>query len=247
MDHTCRYNSGEKLQHLAEAAWPFHWWQGPVALWWKTCKCGCSVQYKAPGVAFMRPSIHSYDRLRCTRTSKPQRSQRDPDRSQSKVLDHEKSKFSEIHNPSLCFMSQIWRSRIPCSTPTTITWVQSQGGNHYRCWLCQSALHPFNWRVNKVWICLFTCCVTRAIHLNIVTNLSTETFLRCLKRFAVRRGMPRKFVSDNGKTFKAAAKFIKAVFKDNVVLEHLSGLGVEWKFNLEKAPARCNCRDRVNR
>ena len=89
---------------------------------------------------------------------------------------------------------------------------------------------------NKVWICLFTCCVTRAIHLDIVTDLSTETFLRCLKRFAARRGMPRKFVSDNGKTCKAAAKFIKAVFKDDMVLEHLSGLGVEWKFNLEKAP-----------
>ena len=47
-------------------------------------------------------------------------------------------------------------------------------------------------------------------------------------RFAARRGIPHKFVSDNGKTFKAAAKFIKAVFKDDVVLEHLSGL--------EKAP-----------
>ena len=78
--------------------------------------------------------------------------------------------------------------------------------------------------------------MTRAIHLDIVTDLSTETFLRCLKRFAARRGMPSKFVSDNGKTFKAAAKFIKAVFKDDVVVEHLSGLGVEWKFNLEKGP-----------
>lgn len=48
--------------------------------------------------------------------------------------------------------------------------------------------------------------------------------------------MPRKFVSDNGKTFKAAARFIKAVFKDGVVQEHLSSMGVEWKFNLEKAP-----------
>lgn len=47
---------------------------------------------------------------------------------------------------------------------------------------------------NKVWICLFTCCVTRAIHLDVVTDLSTETFLRCLKRFAARRGMPRMFV-----------------------------------------------------
>ena len=51
--------------------------------------------------------------------------------------------------------------------------------------------------------------------------------MRCVKHFAARRGMPRKFVSDNGKTFKAAARFIKAVFKDDVVQEHLSSMGVE--------------------
>ena len=49
----------------------------------------------------------------------------------------------------------------------------------------------------KVWICVFTCLVTRAIHLDIVCDLSTETFLRCLKHFAARRGLPRKFLSDN--------------------------------------------------
>ena len=98
-------------------------------------------------------------------------------------------------------------------------------------------VHTSSWTSsNKVWICLFTCCVTRAVHLDIVTDLSTTTFIRCLKRFAARRGMPHKFVSDNGKTFKAAAKFLKNVFKDDVVLQYLSGLGVEWKFNLEKAP-----------
>ncbi len=64
---------------------------------------------------------------------------------------------------------------------------------------------------DKVWICLFTCLVTRAVHLDIVSNQSTLTFLRCLKRFAC---LPRKFLSDNGKTFKAAAKYMKAIFQD---------------------------------
>ena len=45
-----------------------------------------------------------------------------------------------------------------------------------------------------------------------------------------------KFLSDNAKTFKAAAKFIKTVFKDESVLKHLAGRGVEWRFNIEKAP-----------
>lgn len=78
-------------------------------------------------------------------------------------------------------------------------------------------------RTNKAWICLFACLVTRAVHLDITTDLSTETFIRCLKRFAARRGLPRKFLSDNGKTFIATAKFIKTVFQDETGQNHLAG------------------------
>ena len=88
----------------------------------------------------------------------------------------------------------------------------------------------------KVWICLFTCLVTRALHLDVVPDQSTQSFLRCLKRFAARRGLPAKFLSDNGKTFKAAAKYIKSVMKDGTVTKYLTGLGTEWMFNVERAP-----------
>jgi len=37
---------------------------------------------------------------------------------------------------------------------------------------------------SKVWICVFTCLVTRATHPDIVCDLSTDIFLPCLKRFA---------------------------------------------------------------
>ena len=88
----------------------------------------------------------------------------------------------------------------------------------------------------KVWLCLFTCCVTRAVHLEIVPDLSTGTFIRCLKRFAARRGLPRKFISDNGQTFKAAAKVLTALLRDKDLLEYLSSTSIEWSFNVEKAP-----------
>lgn len=91
-------------------------------------------------------------------------------------------------------------------------------------------------RSEKVWICLYTCLVTRAVHLDVVTDMSAETFVRCLKRFAARRGIPRKFLSDNGKTFKATARFIKTLFKEEAVQNHLSGRSIEWIFNIEKAP-----------
>lgn len=74
------------------------------------------------------------------------------------------------------------------------------------------------------------------MHLDAVSDQSTLTFLRCLKRFAARRGLPRQFVSDNGKTFKAAAKYIQAIFRDCTVKENLADLGTEWFFNIGRAP-----------
>lgn len=73
----------------------------------------------------------------------------------------------------------------------------------------------------KVWICLYTCCVVRAVHLDLVPDLSTHAFIRSFKRFVARRGLPSKIVSDNAKTFQAAAKTIE---------------GVKWIFNIPKAP-----------
>ena len=73
----------------------------------------------------------------------------------------------------------------------------------------------------KVWICLFTCCVVRAVHLELVMDMSTTTFLRCFRRFVGRRGLPKQMISDNGKTFKAAANTIS---------------DIKWTFNVPKAP-----------
>ena len=91
-------------------------------------------------------------------------------------------------------------------------------------------------RTSKVWICLYTCCVVRAVHLDIVPNLTTSAFLRSFKRFTARRGLPRRLISDNGKTFVAAAELIKATTIDEEVQGYLAGVGVEWQFNLERAP-----------
>ena len=59
---------------------------------------------------------------------------------------------------------------------------------------------------SKVYIALFSCCVTRAIHLELVGDLSANTFLCCLRRFSARRGMSSLIVSDNAKPFKAAER-----------------------------------------
>ena len=50
-------------------------------------------------------------------------------------------------------------------------------------------------KVFKAYIALFTCASSRTVHLELVPDLTTETFLRGLKRFISRREMPRFVVS----------------------------------------------------
>ena len=80
----------------------------------------------------------------------------------------------------------------------------------------------------KMWIVLCTCCTTHANHLELVQSMTTTTF----ERFTARRGLPRRIISDNAKTFKATANFIKAIlgqkeFKDYLSLVSQSGVVIQ--------------------
>ncbi|CAG2198838.1 unnamed protein product [Mytilus edulis] len=55
--------------------------------------------------------------------------------------------------------------------------------------------------IKKVYICLFTCASTRAIHLEVVTNFSEETFLQAFRRFSSRKSLLKVVMTDNGSTF----------------------------------------------
>lgn len=88
----------------------------------------------------------------------------------------------------------------------------------------------------KVWICLFTCCATRAVHLELVSALTAELFLMCFKRFVARRGVPSKLISDNSTTFTAANVALSHMFQHPDVGSYISGQRIQWEFNLEKAP-----------
>jgi hypothetical protein len=57
---------------------------------------------------------------------------------------------------------------------------------------------------NKTYILLLTCASSRAVHLELVPNMSVDGFLRGFKRFMARRGIPELIISDNFKTFKSA-------------------------------------------
>ena len=56
----------------------------------------------------------------------------------------------------------------------------------------------------KRWGALFTCFTTRAIHLETVEGLDTDSFISSLQRFMNRRGRPDEIFSDCGINFKGA-------------------------------------------
>ena len=65
---------------------------------------------------------------------------------------------------------------------------------------------------NKVYICLFTCAVSRALHLEIVTDLTVETFLQAFRRYSSRKSLPKIMISDNASIYMAAAEELMKLY-----------------------------------
>ena len=91
-------------------------------------------------------------------------------------------------------------------------------------------------QVSKVYICLFICESTRAIHIEVTPGLIAQASIHCLQRFVARRVIPELVISDSAKTFKAAATQPTKVFKDPYLMSFLLERKILWKFNLERAP-----------
>ncbi|XP_039960282.1 uncharacterized protein LOC120774624 [Bactrocera tryoni] len=56
----------------------------------------------------------------------------------------------------------------------------------------------------KCYICIFICFATKAVHLELVKDLATSSFLAALKRFICKRGRPQTIWSDNATNFVGA-------------------------------------------
>ncbi len=118
------------------------------------------------------------------------------------------------------------KSRTQDTPPFTVTGVDFTGALY---------VHQKGEEI-KVYICLFTCVTTRAIHLEVVTDLFTETFLLAFRRFASRKSLPQLMVSDNASTYTSAAEELHQLFKSQALAVSLERSGVTWKFIPKKAP-----------
>ena len=95
----------------------------------------------------------------------------------------------------------------------------------------------------KAYICIFVSLTVKAVHLEMVSDLTSEAFVASLRRFMARRGKPSVVWSDHGTNFVGAAREIKEFVEflqqqkvQNVISEFCSSSNVEWKFIPERAP-----------
>ncbi len=95
----------------------------------------------------------------------------------------------------------------------------------------------------KTYACLFVCLTTRAVHLELCADLSTEEFLASLKRFCARRGTPSHIYTDNGTNFQGARNEIKELQRLHLstdtqqAISHFSSkTSIQWHFIPPRAP-----------
>lgn len=95
----------------------------------------------------------------------------------------------------------------------------------------------------KAYIALFVCLATKSIHLELVSDLTTEAFLSALDRFVNRRGLVRKMMSDNATNFVGASKELHQLFlmfRDETekakIDDFLLKRDIEWEFIPPRSP-----------
>ncbi|XP_033212236.1 uncharacterized protein LOC117169837 [Belonocnema kinseyi] len=95
----------------------------------------------------------------------------------------------------------------------------------------------------KVYVALFTCLSTKAVHLELVSDLTTEAFIASLKRFFARRGISQNIHSDDATNYVGANRQLVKVYElfqseehNNGVKEFLNHQKITWKFIPSRSP-----------
>ena len=95
----------------------------------------------------------------------------------------------------------------------------------------------------KAYVCVFVALSVKAVHLEVVSDLSTNAFLAALRRFVARRGKPTDIWSDHGSNFIGADRELREMYQfmnqkltNSVVSDFCSTQGITWHFTPERAP-----------
>lgn len=100
-----------------------------------------------------------------------------------------------------------------------------------------------NSKTIKMYVAVFVCLATKAVHLELVSDLSTEAFINALRRFIARRGKVSHMYSDNATNFVGASRELKELYAlldseeaKSEILEYSVKNQINWHFIPPRAP-----------
>ena len=98
-----------------------------------------------------------------------------------------------------------------------------------------------NTKTIKAYVAIFVCLATKAVHTELVDDLTTEVFLAALKRLFARRGKARHIYSDNAKIFISANRELRELCNltsntSSSISDYLTREQVRWHFIPPRAP-----------
>ncbi|XP_031331853.1 uncharacterized protein LOC116162378 [Photinus pyralis] len=153
------------------------------------------------------------------------------------IINGKKAVKAIIHSCTTCIryrkqtmhqlMGQLPTARVTPNPPFTHTGIDYAGPISIRAWKGRGH------KAYKGYLGIFVCLSTKAIHLEAVGDLSTETFLAALRRFMARRGHCAHIYCDNGTNFVGASNLLQAEIQtviEEVGKKQEGTLGIKWHF-----------------
>ena len=91
-------------------------------------------------------------------------------------------------------------------------------------------------KMRKVYMLLFTCALTRAVHVELVPDQKAHTFILALRNLFADRRTCSVIYSDNAKTFQNVNRYLRQLRRNPDVFDFLAQNKVKWKFLANLAP-----------
>ena len=121
------------------------------------------------------------------------------------------------------------------------------------CSKCQQEIKQKNPSIKcstqKVYVCVFCCHSSRAVHLELLMDRTTESFILAIKRMANRRGMPKIIHSDNASEMILAKNHIKSLYEKLYTPETHKNLttkyNITWFHSTERSPSHNGLIERI--
>ncbi|XP_043492385.1 uncharacterized protein LOC122517854 [Polistes fuscatus] len=95
----------------------------------------------------------------------------------------------------------------------------------------------------KVYGCIFVCMCIKAVHIELVSDLTTDAFLAAFRRFTGRRAIPSHVYSDNGTNFVGANNQLRELYAlieseeyKTKIHNYATDQRISWHFNPPLSP-----------